>query len=515
MHLRILFGAAVVATAAAAGQLPNQIIVLVDDWGTGYPSWYRGNPLPLVHPEFDELKNQSVILDAAYTYRFCSPSRASLLTGRAGFRHTAAIDNLIPWTRPDCVDRRYEMWPAALKKRGYYSVAVGKWHQGLGESCTPVARGFDESYGFLSGGEDHITQECFNPTKECHCRDLWKNDAASEEPEGTYNTDRFTAYAVRAIQEHASQRPDQPFAMYLALQVTHGPVEAPANATALYNFTQALQNKFHGMVTEASRATGAVADALRAAGMWDNSLLYVLGDNGSPVQVAGSNAHLRGGKGTPWEGGVAVPAFVSGGLVPESQRGTRKGGLFHFSDLYATLLSMAGLDPDSTPGPAPHDGFNMYPYWSGQATASPRSRIVHDHWLANESNSNPTNRSAGSIAQVIDGQLYKLITVKAGEAYWYGWWSPNATCANKKKSDCFSNVSVSCSPWQPCLYNLSQDPGEHHNIAETEPDILKQMQAIMDELDSTYHPPQPSAENVTAYCNAIQAHDGFMAPYFP
>lgn len=355
--------------------------------------------------------------------------------------------------------------------------------------------------------------DCFN-TASCKCRDLWNNTVPSDEPEGTYNTDRFTDYAVATIKRHAAERPNTPLAMYLALQVTHAPVEAPADVVALYNFSTELQSTFHAMVTEASRATGAVTNALKDAGLWQNSIVWLFGDNGSPIQVAGSNAELRGGKGTVWEGGVAVPGMVTGGVLPPSQRGTRKSGLFHFSDVYATMLAMAGVNASDTPGPAPMDGFNQWPYISGATDTSPRSGMVHDHWLVNESTKqNPYNSSGGSIAETINGKLYKLITVPGIYASWYGWFSPNATCQDKKAHDCF-NVTLDCSPDSPCLYDLDADPTERVNIASTAPaGVLDTMVSLMGELDDTYHPPQPSPPNATGYCTAIAESGGFMSPW--
>jgi len=184
----------------ASGERPNLVVVLVDDWGVGYPKFMYNNPDPMSTPAMDELAAGGIILDQAYAHKFCSPSRASLLTGRAGWKHTAAIDNLIPWTRQEGIDLSYKIWPQRLvEEAGYPRIPqIGKYHQGLWRpDYTPVQRGFTSSYGFLSGGEDHFTQGCFNPTKECPCRDLYNDTAPSKEPMGEFNTYRFTRYAVQ------------------------------------------------------------------------------------------------------------------------------------------------------------------------------------------------------------------------------------------------------------------------------------------------------------------------------
>lgn len=270
------------AAALAASKRPNLIMVLVDDWGVGYPKFMYNSPDPMNTPAMDSLAEDGIILDSAYAYRFCSPSRASLLTGRAGWRHTAAIDNLIPWTRQEGVDLRYKMWPQRLVEEAKYPRVpqIGKHHQGLySPEYTPVQRGFTSSYGFLSGGEDHVNQDCFNPTNKCKCRDLYNNTRPSEEPEGEYNTYRFTRYAVDQIREHAATQPDEPMAMYFALHVTHAPIEAPASAVDPFKESIPFlpQRTFTGMVSMADQALANVTSALKETGMWDNTLLLLAG----------------------------------------------------------------------------------------------------------------------------------------------------------------------------------------------------------------------------------------------
>lgn len=501
---------AALLTGGCRGALPNLVFLLVDDLGVGYPSFMFNNPEPMDHPALDQLAlHEGFILDHAHSYRFCSPSRASAMTGRAGWRHTASYNNLIPFDTQDCVDLAYDMLPARLGP-SYSRVHIGKWHLGLSQNeCTPLARGFDHSYGYLTGGEDHWTQHCFDAVSSCPCRDIWNDTAPSIEPEGTYNTYRFTDAAVTTIQQHAATYPngEKPLFMYLALQVAHAPVEAPADAIARYHgrIADPLQRNFTAMVTMADEATGNVTDALKATGMWNNTLLVWAGDNGSPIQVAGSNAILRGGKGTYWDGGYRVPAFVTGGLAPSSRLGTRLDGLFHFSDIYATFLGLAGLNASDTGGPAPVDGVDMWPYWTGQVPQSPRTEIVHDHFLPNTSY-NTFNVSVGALRM----GRYKVMTVPSSEASWYGWWSPNATCRGAS-SDCFSVQA--CSPDDPCLFDIVADPGEHTNLAKSQPQVLQQMLAALQALDSEYHAPLPGPNNATGYCGAIRAHDNFLTPW--
>ena len=107
--------------------------------------------------------------------------------------------------------------------------------------------------------------------------------------------------------------------------------------------------------------------------MWSQTLLIWCTDNGSPVTVAGSNFPLEGGKGSNWEGGTRVPAFINGGLLPAAMRGKTLFGLAHVADFHATFSTLAGLpaaDP-STTAPAPIDSIDQWAHWTGKTdTAS-------------------------------------------------------------------------------------------------------------------------------------------------
>merc|ERR1712046_61868 len=115
--------------------------------------------------------------------------------------------------------------------------------------------------------------------------------------------------------------------------------------------------------------------------MWENTFFIWTTDNGSPCHAAGSNAPLRGDKGSDWEGGTLVPAFVSGGVLPSMQGGKVLDGIVTIWDFFATICSLAGVDPtEPNPhSPTPVDSYDLWPYLSGQASHSPRTEIVYDH----------------------------------------------------------------------------------------------------------------------------------------
>jgi hypothetical protein len=134
---------------------PHIVFCLVDDlgWNTVY------NNDAVISPTIDSLAAKGVKLTSFYTYRYCSPTRASFLTGRLPYKLLNIRENLHSMASPDATDVRFTMLPKRLKEAQYWSIQIGKWHQGAASfSHTPVGRGFDESFGFLAGGEDHFSQ---------------------------------------------------------------------------------------------------------------------------------------------------------------------------------------------------------------------------------------------------------------------------------------------------------------------------------------------------------------------
>ena len=149
------------------------------------------------------------MLDRHYVYKYCAPTRGALLTGRYPYHLCATRCNLIPSTSPEGIDLGYTYLPKALASAGYVSHHVGKWHQGFHwNEYTPVGRGFNTSYGFLQGGEDHYKHNCGASMTKCHLPgfgpsngawDLWEQGGAAGFPgkpllgmNGTLDENHFT-----------------------------------------------------------------------------------------------------------------------------------------------------------------------------------------------------------------------------------------------------------------------------------------------------------------------------------
>lgn len=480
------------------------VVIVADDLG-----WHCGpdKEPSLLTPALNDLARNGVTLSSYYSYKYCSPARASLLTGRFPFKTESTRNNLIPFSQEDGVNLNFTMLPAklALSTPPYVRKGCGKWHQGFWrDAYTPTRRGFQNFTGFLAGGQDHFTQASF---AECGCaaRDVWVDGAPDADPaiKGRYNAFRFTAAATEAILTHNASA--APLFLYVALQNTHAPIEADPSFSSLYpHETYQTRRDFSGMISAVDSSVANITAALKAAGMWNDTVLWWVSDNGTPVQDGGSNWPLRGSKGSNWEGGVRVPAVVSGGFLPPTMAGKNLTGLVHVSDLYATLLTLAGVPVDDGQW-APVDGLDMWPYLSGASATSPRTLIVHEHSLFGA----PGEASTGAL-RVGD---WKLIVGVEGAAGWYG--DSSSGHFTPPRSGPPQNTSATaCSPTTPCLFNIALDPEERKDVAAENPALVAQLLATFRGFDTAHHPPREKPHsNASACCAASKAAGDVLSPW--
>ena len=444
---------------------PNIVFVLVDDWGFAEVGFR--NP-KLKTPHFDELAKTGLLLNRHYVYRYCSPSRASLLTGR--WPHHAHQWNILSESTLLGTNINMTMLPAKLKKAGYSTHMVGKWHQGFYDPAyLPISRGFDTASGFLGGGEDHMTE------KTGCAVDFWKN-MAPDPRNGTYDAYTYRNDLTDILQNYDTSKP---FFLYLPLHNVHGPFEAPQEWIDLYpeGSTCKFRRTYQAMVSVADNVTGLVVQMLKEKKMWDNTLMVVSADNGG-APCAGSNYPLKGSKRTMFEGGVRSLAFANGGALPDSMRGKTSEGFIHIADWYPTFCKMAGVDPsDSGPGKLPVDGLDVWPIISGANATTQHEEIVLGY------NFTRFNSANGAI---IVGE-YKLVVGIQDHGCDNLMFTPlDYPCSQGAKGD-------DCDPY--CLYNIIEDPGERQDLTKTKPDVLKMMvdrykahaKEPQDMLDQGYH----------------------------
>jgi arylsulfatase A-like enzyme len=336
---------------------PNILYILADDMGYA-DAGFMGSK-EILTPELDKLAHAGTILSSYYVQPVCSPTRATLMTGRYPTR--TGVYTIVRPQAPWGLGLAERILPQALREAGYETALVGKWHLGeFQEAYRPTKRGFDHQYGLWFGMIDYFT----------HKRDDtldWHRDDQPSKDEG-YSTHLIAKEACRLIREKTS---DKPLFLYLPFNAVHGPFQVPESYLKPYDQLTGVRRTYAGMVSAMDEAVGQVVAALKEKGLLENTLIIFSSDNGgpSPGKVT-SNGPLRAGKGTIYEGGIRVCAFASwpghipaGKTICEPLQGV---------DWYPTLLKLAG---GSLEQKLPLDGRDIWPVLT-QGAKSPHDALL-------------------------------------------------------------------------------------------------------------------------------------------
>eukprot|EP00448_Togula_jolla_P010115 CAMPEP_0170613910 /NCGR_PEP_ID=MMETSP0224-20130122/24521_1 /TAXON_ID=285029 /ORGANISM="Togula jolla, Strain CCCM 725" /LENGTH=530 /DNA_ID=CAMNT_0010939537 /DNA_START=24 /DNA_END=1613 /DNA_ORIENTATION=- len=472
------------ARGLSARPRPSIVFVLADD--LGYGSIGYNNPEKST-PVMDALSASGVRLDALYAHSICSPTRASLLTGRHSYK---VLDRNYLEDQAWGIDVGYTMLPAALKAVGYRTHMVGKWHQGFYKADhLPTRRGFETFFGFLSGSADHFNQKIDEPI--CPWGrpvSLLDGESPAKAFNGTVYSDvAFTDRAVELIGSHNFS--SGPLFLFVALSNPHAPFEAPPWAQATTR-----QMAYDAMVRAVDDSVGRISTALTRANAMDNTLFIFSSDNGASMGSSGSNSPFRGAKYSNWEGGIRVPAFIAGGVLPEGARGRTLKGMISMADWYATLAGIAGAKVDYG-GPAPSDSINQWPYITGVYPWSLRSEIVHEHRLS-------SNNSRVGALRVGN---WKLLVGTQYAARLYG---DSLVDADPRKPAEFSACGNS-----PCLFDVEADPTESTDLALAHPQVLQELLHRFEEIGKDYHVPLLTENwEYQGACDAWEKAGGFVVP---
>lgn len=344
--------------SAGASEKPNIVFILVDD--LGYADLGIHGSGDVQTPHIDRLARQGVICTDAYvTAPQCAPSRAGIMTGRFqasfGFETNfgKAFDPIaeeLGWGVPEQIP----MFPDYLKKQGYVSAAIGKWHLGYTEEHNPVNRGFDEFVGFLHGGGYFLNEKWGIP--------ILRGTERVMNPEPSYLTDFLTHEAIDFMERHK----EQPFFVYLAHFAPHVPLHAPkAYLKKFSHVANKNRRTFLAMMACLDDGVGRVMDYLDRSGLSDNTLVFFVSDNGGPTgdnPEAGENTSkndpFAGVKGDLLEGGLRVPFIVR--WPDRIKPGSVYRGPVSTLDILPTALAVSGGGVD----PSLH-GIDLTPYLTG------------------------------------------------------------------------------------------------------------------------------------------------------
>lgn len=350
---------------------PNIIIILTDD--QGYADVGFNGSKDIRTPGIDRLARNGVVFKEGYvSYAVCGPSRAGLITGRYQDRFGFSRNPLLaPNDSTMGLPLSEETMADALKKAGYATGAIGKWHLGAHESLHPNKRGFDEFFGFLSGGHqyfpENLTLKDLSEVKaqfDGYRTKLLRNHTRIEESE--YLTDAFSREALKFVQAHNQE----PFFLNLAYNAPHAPMQATEKYLSRYPDIEDPKRKtYAAMVSAVDDGVVQLLDQLESLGIEENTLVFFLSDNGGPTKDNGSNNKpLRGFKGDFFEGGIRVPFALQ-------WKGQVNAGQIYSNpvislDIFATISSLANVSPKNE-----LDGVNLIPYLTGEKSGFPHEEL--------------------------------------------------------------------------------------------------------------------------------------------
>ncbi|CAB9514428.1 Arylsulfatase I [Seminavis robusta] len=484
-------------TTTTTKKKPHVLLIVMDDLG----SHDLGRHGSGIHtPTLDALAAEGVYMDQYYVLPYCSPTRAALLSGRYPL-HTGC-HQVITYDSVQGLPLDEETLAQVMRRAGYKSHAVGKWHVGYADwKMTPTFRGFETFFGFYTGGEDYFAHR--NGARAYDLR--WDKEefcghGCSRLPDerGNYSTQVFTREAMRVIQQHDnSSDNDHPLFLYLAYQAVHAPDEVPEKYRRRYDHIakklkwDKRRQTYAGMLTAADEGIRHVVRALKRKGMWEDTVVVFTTDNGGPTAVCAiqgsSNYPKRGGKCTLYEGGTTGDGFVGGPAlathwkVPGGHNRTYPH-LFHVVDWLPTIAAASGVAPNGKP----LDGVNHL-------------GALQNH---NNNNQGTTTTQQPPREELFVG--YSYVPIKGGQ--WYGpairyqnWKLIQGDSGGPEDPDHFppgtkepvdgGNTSVSYS-----LYDLAQDPNEQHDVAKANPSMVRKLQAKLRHYQETYVPPQPNQD---------------------
>jgi arylsulfatase A-like enzyme len=290
---------------------PNIVVILTDDQGYADISFNPNHPMEVATPHMDALAQEGVFFSQAYTSgHVCSPTRAGLMLGQ--YQQRVGIYTAGDGGRG--FNPKMKIFPSFLPDH-YTRMAVGKWHLGLDNDYPQLKwhalnRGFDECYKFMGrGGHDYFK---LRGVKGPEYAPIYRNKERIKEAdyEG-YLTTRLTEEAVAFI----DRQKQNPFFLYIAYNAVHAPAQAPKEDIAR------MQKKFPeldkkrailmAMLHHLDLGVGSVVKKLKDEGLWGNTLLFFLTDNGGARAMNANNGILRGFKGSLYEGGIRTPWVVS------------------------------------------------------------------------------------------------------------------------------------------------------------------------------------------------------------
>ena len=431
--------AALLITSSATGiqqsppDRPNVVLIMTDDAGYADIGSYGA---PDTHtPNIDSLARDGVKLTDFYANAMsCTPTRAGLIAGR--YQQRYGVEFVLPAPGLPGADGGLppltHSLPLLLKKNGYATALVGKWHLGYKPEFSPRAHGFDLFFGYKSPAIDYHTHFTTRPSEGAQFvsaqPDLWQDDALVEQD--GYMTDLITRRAVEFINQNATR----PFFVDVAFNAPHSPTQRPDDPVRTSTPGSATRADYAAVMERVDRGVGEILQALRARGLERNTIVIFTNDNGGVgLSHSGPLFHR---KFSAWEGGIRVPAlFRWPGRIPARTVSAQVGMTM---DLTASILAATATP---VPSDARLDGINLFPMLERKAPQVERTLF----WRTagpSPVNMNQKAVRSGDWKLLIDGAVTRIF-----------------------------------------LFNVRADPGERQDWFSRRPDIVQRLQQQLAEWE--------------------------------
>jgi arylsulfatase A-like enzyme len=345
---------------------PNIVFIMADDLGYADVGCY-GRP-DLKTPNIDRIAARGVrFLQGYANSAVCSATRTALITGRYQYRLRIGLEEPLGANNGVGLPPDHPTLSSLLKRAGYGTTLVGKWHLGALPNFGPLKSGYDHFYGFRGGGLDYYRHTPGGPNE-----DLWDDDVQVHQM--GYLTELFGNRAVNVVDSYAKSR--QPFFLSLHFNAPHWPWEAPGDEAeserlrvagrGLVDYDGGTQKTYQKMIEAMDAQIGRVLQALDSARLTNNTIVIFTSDNGG--ERFANTWPFTGRKTELLEGGLRIPSIVSWpARIPQGKTSDQVSVTM---DWMPTLLAAAGVSPDPA---LPLDGMSLLPHLTGSTAPVPRT----------------------------------------------------------------------------------------------------------------------------------------------
>lgn len=442
---------------------PNIIFILADDLGAADVGAYGSEYIQT--PNIDRLASEGLSFTQAYAgASVSSPSRCTFLTGlhtgHGRIRSNFALQGGVEGKKGSAVIRRPNLLPQdstianVLSNNGYHTVLVNKWHvDGFDTSAHPLNRGFQEFYGWLV--PEHRSHNYY-PEIRYRNREEYVVAENLDSKRAFHSTDIATNEAVEFIE----RKKDKPFFLFLTYNAPHTPLHAKSQDVYKDVDLPDKDKAYAALVTHLDEAIGRVLNAVKQAGIEDETVIIFASDNGGSTEAQlekiRQNGTLRGYKGQLYEGGLRVPLIIKTG--DKKMAGKKSDFPTYFPDLFATLVDLTGAHTSLKT-----DGVSLLAEIKSPNSLNPSQRSLY--W---------EQYSKHGLAQAIRQGEWKLIKQNVRAEYE--------------------------------LYNLRNDPSETTNLAVQYSDLTNALAAELKEAhtESEWWPAKAEVYTIEGYNSRIR-----------